>query len=44
MVPSGEKEVGKGNTGVGDEEVQTIRFQINCRDILYLTGNTANVL
>ena len=43
MVPSGEKEVGKGNT-VGDEEVQTIRLQINCKDILYLAGNTANVL
>ena len=29
MVTSGEREEGRGNTEVGDEEVQTTRYKIN---------------
>ena len=29
---------GKGNIGVGDEEVQTVTYKISYKDILYNTG------
>ena len=34
----------RGNTGVGDEEVQTVRYKISYKDILYNMGNIANIL
>ena len=39
--PQGE---GRGNMEVGKWEVQTIMYKINYKDILYNTGNTANIL
>ena len=42
MVTSGERE--GGEYGVGNEEVQTIRYKISCKNILYNMGNIANVL
>ena len=41
-LPAGEG--GEGQHRSRGEEAQTIRLQINCKDVLYLTGNTANVL
>ena len=38
MVTSGEREVGRGNIGIGESEVQTIRYKINYKDILYKWG------
>ena len=43
-VASGEREGGWGNIGGGDLEVQTIRYKISYKDILYNTGNIANIL
>ena len=40
----GEAEAGRGNIGVGEEEVQTIRYKMIYKDILYNTGNIANIL
>ena len=42
-VISGEREGGGANGG-GDYEVQTIVYKISYRDILYITGNIANIL
>ena len=44
MVTSGEREGGRGNIGVGEYEVQTILYKISYKDILYNTGNIANIL
>ena len=44
MVTSGEKEVGRGNIGVGDYEVQTTMYKISYKDILYDTGNITTIL
>ena len=41
---SGEREVGRGNIGVWDEDVQTIVYKISYKDILYSTGNIADIL
>ena len=41
---SGEREGGRGNIGVGDEEFQTTRYEISYEDILCSTENTANIL
>ena len=35
---------GRGNIGVRNGKVQTIRYKITYKDILYNTGNTANIL
>ena len=35
---------GEGQYRVGDEEIQTIRYKISYKDILYNTGNTVNIL
>ena len=35
---------GEGQIGVGDSEVQTIRYKRSYKDILYNTGNIANIL
>ena len=35
---------GKGNIGVGKYKVQTIRYKITYKDILYSTRNTTNIL
>ena len=35
---------GSGKIGVGDQEVQTLRYKINYNDILYSTGNVASIL
>ena len=40
----GEREGGRGNVGVGESEAQAIRCKISYKDILYNTGNTANIL
>ena len=44
MVTSGKKAEGKCNTGVGELKLQAIRCKINDKDILYCTGNIANIL
>ena len=44
MVTSGESEGVRGKLGVGEEEVQTTRYKISYKDILYNTGNIANIL
>ena len=44
VVTSGEREGGAGNIKVGEKEVQTIRYKVSYKDILYNTGNTANIL
>ena len=44
MVTSGEREVGRGDIRVGDSEVHTSMYKISYKDILYNTGNIANVL
>ena len=44
MVISGEREEGKGNIGVEEQAVQTARCKISYKDILYNTGNKANIL
>ena len=33
---------GEGTTGVGEQVVQTIKYKISCKDILYNMGNIAN--
>jgi len=44
VVTSGEREGVRGNKGVEESEVQTIRYKISYKDILYNMGNTANIL
>ena len=44
VVTSGEREGGRGNRGGREEKVQTIRYKISYKDILYNTGNVANIL
>ena len=44
MVTSGEREEGRGMIGGGHYEVQTNRYKISYMNILYNTGNIANVL
>ena len=44
MVISGEREGGRGKMAGGEWEVQTIMYKINYKDILYTTGNIANIL
>ena len=44
VVTSGEREGGKGSIGVRGSEVQTIRYKKSYKDILYNTGNIANIL
>ena len=39
----GERERGRGNTGVGNQEIQITMCKINYKDILYNTGNTDNI-
>ena len=41
---SEEREGGRGNTGVGDYDVQIIRYKISYKVILYNMGNIANIL
>ena len=41
---SGEREVGRGKIGVGEQEVQTIRYKISFKALLYNMGNIANIL
>ena len=43
MVTGGERE-GKGKTEIGHQEVQAIMYKINYKNILYNTGNIANIL
>ena len=38
VVPSGEREGVRGNIGIGEEEVQTIRHKIRYKDIVYNMG------
>ena len=35
---------GRGRIGVGGKDVQTIRFKISYKDVLYNTGNIASIL
>ena len=44
VVTSGEREGRRGNTRVGDWVVQTIRYKISSKAILYNMGNIANIL
>ena len=44
VVISGERRKGRGKIGVGYWEAQTISYKINYKDILYSTGNIANIL
>ena len=44
VVTSGERERGRGKTGVGDYMIQTIMYEMSYTDILYNTGNIANIL
>ena len=44
MVTSGEKERGRGNIGLGDQEEQTIMDKISNKDISYNTGNRVRIL
>ena len=39
-----EREVGRGNIGIGDEEVQTIGYKISYKDIVYNPENIVNIL
>ena len=34
--------MGRGKIGVGEQEVQSIRYKISYKDILYKMGNVAN--
>ena len=43
MFTKGEKEGGRGIVGVGVEDIQTIMYKISYKDILYNTGNIANI-
>ena len=40
---SGYQWVRKGNIRVGDKEVQTIRYKINYKNILYIIRNIVNI-
>ena len=44
MITCEEKEVGRGHIRVGESEVQTVMYKISYKDILYNTGNIANIL
>ena len=56
MLPSGERAIGKvegcafisecgrGNIWVRGKEIQTFRYKISYRDILYKMGNVAGIL
>ena len=45
LVISGERrERGRGNIGVGNQEVKTISYKIRYKNIFYYTENIANVL
>ena len=46
VIASGEREKGRANIGVGEQEVQTIikMYKINCKDILYNIGKIVNIL
>ena len=44
MVASGEREGGRGSIKVRGKEVQTIMYKIIYKDVLYNTGNIANIL
>ena len=44
VVTSEEREVGRGNLGVGEWEVQTLGCKIGYKDVLYSTENIANIL
>ena len=35
---------GKGNIGMGERDVQTTGCKIGYKDVLYNTGNIANIL
>ena len=43
-LPVGKGERGGAIQGVGDQEVQTIRYKISYKDILYNCGDIANIL
>ena len=43
MVTSGERVEESGKVRVGDEEVQSTMYKISYKDILYRTGNIANI-
>ena len=44
MVTSHERERGRGNIGLGDQEEQTIMDKISNKDISYNTGNRVSIL
>ena len=35
---------GRGNMGEGNKRYKLLGYQISCKNVLYNTGNTANVL
>ena len=41
---SGEREVDRRNIGAQEEEAKAIRYKLSYKDILYNTGNIANIL
>ena len=43
VVTSRKREEGKGKIRVGDKEVQTVRYKISYKNLLYNTGNIANI-
>ena len=44
VVIGGEKKAGRGQTEVGDLEVQTTRYKISYKDVPYNMVNTASIL
>ena len=44
MVTSDEREGGGGNLGIGNEEMQVIRYEISCKEILCNMRNITNIL
>lgn len=45
VVMSGERrDRGRGNIGVGNQEVQTISYKISYKNIFYYMENIANIL
>ena len=43
-LPVGKREGERGNIRLGNEELQTVKFKISYKDILYNTRNKANIL
>jgi len=43
VVTSREREQSRSNIGIGNQEVQTVRYKISYKDVPYNMGNIANI-